>query len=74
MHMNILIMLFGRLYVLRNQLVHGGTSWNSSVNRDHILDGKTILEFLVPEFIDLIMENPNESWGKLSCPVVGQGR
>src|SRR5262245_57381047 len=28
----ILSMLFDRLYVLRNQLVHGGATWNSSTN------------------------------------------
>ena len=63
--------LFDRLYVLRNQLVHGGASWNSSVNRDQIRDGKAILEFLVPAFIDLMMDNPSENWGKPYYPVVG---
>lgn len=28
----ILSILFDRLYVLRNQLVHGGATWNSDVN------------------------------------------
>ena len=29
----VLSILFDRLYVLRNQLVHGGATWNGSVNR-----------------------------------------
>ena len=31
--------VFDRLYVLRNQLVHGGATWNSAVNRDQVRDG-----------------------------------
>jgi len=31
--------LFDRLYVLRNQLVHGGSTWKSKVNRDQVRDG-----------------------------------
>ena len=30
----ILSTLFDRLYVLRNQIIHGGATWNSSVNRE----------------------------------------
>ena len=36
--------VFDRLYVLRNQLVHGGATWNSAVNRDQVRDGASILE------------------------------
>ena len=39
----ILSTLFDRLYVLRNQLVHGGATWNSSVNRAQVRDGAAIL-------------------------------
>ena len=35
--------VFDRLYVLRNQLVHGGATWNSAVNRDQVRDGASIL-------------------------------
>jgi hypothetical protein len=67
---SVLCTLFDRLYVLRNQLVHGGATWNSSVNRDQVRDGSRILGFLVPLFIDLMMENPDLSWGKPYYPVV----
>lgn len=66
----VLGMLFDRLYVLRNQLVHGGATWNSSVNRDQVRDGAKILEFLVPVFVTLMMENPDVDWGKPYYPVV----
>ena len=49
--------LFDRLYTLRNQLVHGGATWNSSVNRVQVEDGAEIMRFLVPVFIDLMMDN-----------------
>ena len=35
----ILNLLFDRLYVLRNQILHGGATWNSSVNRSQVRDG-----------------------------------
>lgn len=66
----ILSTLFDRLYVLRNQLVHGGATWNSAVNRDQVRDGARILAALVPVFIDLMMDNPEASWGAPYYPVV----
>jgi hypothetical protein len=66
----VLGMLFDRLYVLRNQLVHGGATWNSSVNRDQVRDGARILGFLVPIFVDLIMDHPEVNWGLPYYPVV----
>ena len=66
----VLSMLFDRLYVLRNQLVHGGATWNSSVNRDQVRDGSRILSFLVPIFVDLMMDNPEVDWGLPYYPVV----
>ena len=35
----VLSFVFDRLYVLRNQLVHGGSTWNSGVNRAQVRDG-----------------------------------
>ena len=66
----ILSCLFDRLYVLRNQLVHGGATWNSSVNRAQVKDGSRILAFLVPIFIDIMMDNPLVNWGAPYYPVV----
>jgi len=66
----VLTTIFDRLYVLRNQLIHGGATWNSSVNRDQVRDGARILSFLVPLFIDLMMDNPELDWGSPYYPVV----
>lgn len=65
-----LSILFDRLYVLRNQLVHGGSTWNSGVNRAQVRDGAAILAFLLPDFVDLMMDNPSEDWGRPFYPVV----
>ncbi|GAB5439475.1 hypothetical protein [Falsiruegeria mediterranea] len=62
--------LFERLYVLRNQLVHGGATWNSSANREQVRDGAAILAFLMPIFIDIIMDHPEQNWGQPYYPVV----
>jgi Zn-dependent oligopeptidase len=66
----VLSFVFDRLYVLRNQLVHGGSTWNSGVNRAQVRDGAAILAFLMPVFVDLMMENPHEDWGRPFYPVV----
>jgi len=65
----VLTTLFDRLYVLRNQILHGGATWNSSVNRAQVTDGAEILPCLVPIFIDLMMDNPNVFWGAPFYPV-----
>ena len=66
----VLSFVFDRLYVLRNQLVHGGATWNSTVNRDQVRDGAAILAFLLPIFVDLMMDNPAADWGRPFYPVV----
>ena len=66
----ILSILFDRLYVLRNQLVHGGATWNSEVNRDQVRDGASLLGCLLPIFIDLMMDNPDQEWPMPNYPVV----
>lgn len=66
----VLSVVFDRLYVLRNQLVHGGSTWNSAVNRAQVRDGAAILAFLLPVFVDLMMDNPDEDWGRPFYPIV----
>ena len=66
----ILLVLFDRLYVLRNQLVHGGATWNSSINRAQVKDGAAVLGWLLPVFIDIMLENPDQDWGSPFYPVV----
>ena len=66
----VLIIVFERLYVLRNQLIHGGATWNSSVNRDQIRDGANILEKLVPIIIHIMLESSDKLWGDPAYPVI----
>lgn len=66
----VLAIVFSRLYVLRNQLLHGGATWKSSINRDQIRDGVHILKDIVPTVIHLMMKNPNQLWGEPVYPVV----
>jgi len=61
--------LFRRLYVLRNQLVHGGATWQSGVNRDQVRDGGAVLAALDPVFVELMMRNPDSTWGDAHYPV-----
>ncbi len=65
-----LAILFDRLYVLRNQLMHGGATWSGSINRAQVGDGARIMEFLVPLFLGLMLDNPGEPWGAPRYPPI----
>ena len=67
----VLSIVLSRLYTLRNQLVHGGATWNGSVNRDQLRDGCAIMSKLTPLLIELMMDNPDALWGDPVFPVVG---
>ena len=66
----VLLILLDRLYTLRNQLVHGGATWGSSVNRDQVRDAANIMGHVVPAVIDVMMSAANEVWGEPCYPVV----
>lgn len=66
----ILSIVFDRLYVLRNQLLHGGATWNSATNRNQVRDGAAVLGWLLPIFINIMMDNPDHDWGRAFYPVV----
>ncbi len=66
----VLAIIFDRLYVLRNQLIHGGATWNSRVNRSQVRDGGEILGKLVPVIILLMLESRDEMWGDAAFPVI----
>ena len=54
----VLGVLFNCIYTLRNQLMHGGATWSSSVNRDQLRDCGNLLGKLVPRMIVLMLDNP----------------
>ena len=66
----VLGVVLSRLYVLRNQIVHGGATWNSGVNREQVRDGTAFMLKLVPAIIELMMDSPNTLWGDPAFPVV----
>jgi len=66
----VLSIVFDRLYVLRNQLVHGGATWNSSINRAQVKDGVRILAAIVPAILMLMLEHPEFEFGEALYPVV----
>ncbi len=61
--------VFSRLYTLRNQLVHGGASWNSTLNRKQIHDANNLLLKLLPIIVKIMIDNPQEHWLPVSYPV-----
>ena len=65
----ILYIVFDRLYVLRNQLVHGGATYDGGINRAQVKDGAAILGHLIPLFVNIMMDHPDSVWGKPFYPV-----
>ncbi|NWK83106.1 HEPN domain-containing protein [Acinetobacter sp. SwsAc4] len=67
----ILIAVFNHLYTLRNQIMHGGATFNSTVNRSQLKDACNILSTLIPEMLKVMLQNPDDkTWGKPFYPVV----
>jgi len=56
--------------MLRNQLIHGGATWQSAVNRDQIRDAVAILSKFVPIVINFMKDNSNELWGEANYPLI----
>ncbi|MEO8011562.1 MAG: hypothetical protein ABI650_07970 [Dokdonella sp.] len=66
----VLSIVFDRLYVLRNQLIHGGATWNSAVNRAQVKDGAAIMMAVVPTIIDLMLDHAEIDFGEILYPVI----
>ena len=67
---SVLSIVLSRLYVLRNQLMHGGATWNGKVNRAQVRDGANLLARLVPGVITIMLDHPDHDWGAACYPVV----
>ncbi len=59
-----------RLYTLRNSIMHGGSTFNSKLNRAQLKDACNIMQLLVPIIIDIMLENSEHDWGEIAYPVV----
>lgn len=69
----VLYEVFVRLYTLRNQLMHGGATWNSSVNRAQVRDGRALLARVLPVMLGVMMDRPDRFEGQPFFPVVKDG-
>ena len=65
----LLEMVLDRLYTLRNQLMHGGATFKSDINRSQVKDGNKMLSLLIPLIIEIMLLNKDEDWGKIYYPV-----
>jgi hypothetical protein len=59
-----------RLYTLRNSIIHGGSTFNSKLNRSQLKDACNIMQLLLPIVIDIMIENSEHDWGEIAYPVV----
>ena len=66
----ILHIIFSRLYTLRNQLVHGGATWNSFANREQLRGCTMLMSKLTPQIIKILMDHPDDVWGEPFYPFV----
>jgi len=66
----VLSIVLVRTYTLRNQIVHGGSTWRSSVNREQVKDCAALLGKLLPITISIMMSSKNTIWGDPCYPVI----
>ncbi|MGC6248228.1 hypothetical protein ACNO7P_07275 [Bisgaard Taxon 45] len=70
----LLIIVFEHLYILRNQIIHGGATYNSIANRTQLKEACEILFTLIPLIISIMMDNPNTAWGKPFYPYIKENK
>jgi len=66
----VLSIVLDRLYVLRNQLVHGGATWSSQANRAQLRDGAAILGMVVPAILELLLQGDAPDLADVAYPMV----
>lgn len=66
----LLSIVLDRLYVLRNQLIHGGATWGSRTNRAQVKDGGAILSVLLPTIIELMIGLSGHRFGEIAFPAI----
>ena len=70
--LELLEIVFDRLYTLRNQLIHGSATYQGSINRDQVKDGASILGYLVPGFVAIMLEHSDHDWGEVTYPAISR--
>ncbi len=66
----VLSIVLAHTYTLRNQIVHGGSTWRSSVNREQVRDCVALLGKLLPITLSIMMSSKNTIWGDACYPVI----
>jgi hypothetical protein len=66
----LLAVVLDRLYTVRNQLIHGNATYQSYVNRAQVKDAVSILSFLIPVMLGIMIEHGSEDWGEINYPVL----
>jgi hypothetical protein len=66
----VLEIVLSRIFVLRNQLIHGGAPWKSGINRDQFRDYTNFMADLVPLVVAIMMDHLQVHWGPACYPAV----
>jgi hypothetical protein len=61
-----------RLFVLRNQIIHGGATFEGRVNREQVQDGAGLLGTLMPVILEIMLKADDEAWGDVRYPVINR--
>jgi hypothetical protein len=68
----LLCIVLERLYVLREQLMQGGATFQGQVNREQVQDGVSLLNVLVPLMIEIMLFSEEQNWGDIAYPVANK--
>lgn len=63
-----------RLFVLRNQMLFGGATYQSQVNREQVEDGTGLLASIVPSVIEVMLLAHDADWGEVAYPVINSAQ
>lgn len=62
--------IFELLYLLRNQIFHGSSTFGGKLNREQLRCSVAIMERIMPLIVECVYTNRDVDWGKVSYPVV----
>ena len=62
----ILSVIFDRMYVLRNQILHGAATYQGNINRPQIKSARILIQALLPIFIEIVLTNEDTNWGQIN--------
>lgn len=68
--LSLMRIVFDRLYMMRNQIVHGGATYQSSINRQQLNDSVAFMKQIMPIIIQIMINNPSTDWGSVFYPPV----